>query len=293
MIYILYNPKAHSGDNDLNIVQNGEIVDKPSIKKINLLGLDVAAFASGLKKGDRVLIRGGDGTLHNFANHARGVEFPCPVVLMRSGTGNDFLNDIGQLDSMSPVDIREYLRDLPVAKFGGRELCFVNGVGLGVDGAVCHGVELFKEKNPDKKANYTAIALQEITYKYKRPTARVIVDGVVHRYTDVWAVSTMKGKYYGGGMMIAPSQDRESGKVSVMVMHGGSRVKTLAVFTKVKTGGHIKHTEMIDVFEGYDVKVEFSAPNDLQIDGEVYTGVTRYSVHCNKKDDKMADGETV
>lgn len=293
MIYILYNPKAHSGDNDLNIVQNGEIVDKPSIKKINLLDLDVAAFASGLKKGDRVLIRGGDGTLHNFANHARGVEFPCPVVMIRSGTGNDFLNDIGQLDSMAPVDIRSYLHDLPVATFGGKELCFVNGVGLGVDGAVCHGVELFKEKNPNKKANYTAIAIQEITYKYQRPTARVIVDGVVHRYTDVWAVSTMKGKYYGGGMMIAPSQTRDSGKVSVMVMHGGSRVKALAVFAKVKNGGHIKHTEMIEILEGRDVKVEFSSPHDLQIDGEVYTGVTRYSVHCKKQDDQTMNGDTV
>ena len=298
MIYILYNPKAHSGNNDLNIVHKGETVDKPSIKKINLLELDVAAFASGLVAGDRVLIRGGDGTLHHFANHARGVEFPCPVVMIRSGTGNDFLNDIGQLDSMAPVDIREYLRDLPVATFAGKELCFVNGVGLGVDGAVCHGVELFKEKKPDKKANYTAIALQEITYKYQRPTARVTVDGVSHRYTDVWAVSTMKGKYYGGGMMISPSQDRDSGKVSVMVMHGGSRVKALAVFAKIKNGGHIKHTEMVEVFEGYDVKVEFSAPNDLQIDGEVYTGITRYSVHCNKKDDivknvKIIDGDTV
>lgn len=108
----------------------------------------------------------------------------------------------------------------------------------------------------------------------------------------------MKGKYYGGGMMISPSQNRESGKVSVVVMHGGSKVKTLSVFAKVKNGGHIKHTEMVEVLEGYDVKVEFSAPKDLQIDGEVYTGVTRYSVHCKKKDGisenvKITDGDTV
>ena len=90
----------------------------------------------------------------------------------------------------------------------------------------------------------------------------------------------MKGKYYGGGMMIAPYQDRDSGKVSVMVMHGGSRVKTLAVFSKTKTGDHVKHKDMITMLEGYDITVEFSHPSDFQADGEVYTEVMKYSVHC-------------
>ena len=282
MIYILYNPKAHNGDNDLNIVYKGENADKSEVKKINIIGLDVATFVEELTLEDRILIRGGDGTLHNFANNSRNIEFPCPVYMIRSGTGNDFLNDIGQLSTSSPIDIREYLKSLPTVSFNGKELCVVNGVGLGVDGAVCHGVEIFKTKNPNKKANYTAIALAELGYKYKRPSAKVTVDGRTHYYKDVWAVSTMKGKYFGGGMKIAPSQDRSSGKVSVMVMHGGSRLKTLAVFNKVKTGGHVKHTEMVEIFKGYDVKVEFDAPNDLQVDGEVYTDVVKYSVHCKK-----------
>ncbi len=293
MVYILYNPMAHSGNNDLSIVQNDDVADKPAVKKINIVDLDVAAFCSELTENDRVLIRGGDGTLHHFANHARGVEFPCKVFMIRSGTGNDFLNDIGQMNSVDLVDIRDYIRDLPVVSFKGKELCFVNGVGLGVDGAVCHGVEIYKVKNPNKKANYTAIALQEIGYKYKRPDAKITVDGVTRSYEKVWAVSSMKGKYYGGGMMIAPSQDRESGKVSVMIMHGGSRAKTLAVFAKVKNGGHIKHTEMIEIVEGYDVKVEFSAPSDLQVDGEVYTGIMQYSVHCKKDKGVEGSAETV
>ena len=293
MVYILYNPMAHSGNNDLNIINKDETVDKPAVRKINIVDLDVAAFCSGLTEGDRVLIRGGDGTLHHFANHARGVEFPCKVFMIRSGTGNDFLNDIGQMNSVDLVDIRDYLRDLPVVSFKGKELCFVNGVGLGIDGAVCHGVEIYKTKNPNKKANYTAIALQEIGYKYKRPDAKITVDGVTRSYEKVWAVSTMKGKYYGGGMKIAPLQDRESGKVSVMIMHGGSRVKTLSVFAKVKDGGHIKHTEMVEIVEGYDVKVEFNAPCDLQVDGEVYTGVMKYSVHCKNNKDIVGRVETV
>lgn len=293
MVYILYNPKAHKESNDLNIVKDGIDVAMTGIRKINIVDLDVAEFSKSLNESDRVLIRGGDGTLHHFANHARGVEFPCKVCMIRSGTGNDFLTDIGQMNSVNLVDIRDYIRDLPTVTVKGKTFCFVNGAGLGVDGSVCHGVEVFKAKNPNKKANYTAIALKEIGYKYKRPKAKITVDGVVREYDKVWAVSTMKGRYYGGGIMIAPSQDRESGRVSVMVMHGGSRVKTLAVFAKTKTGDHVKHTEMIEILQGYDVEVVFDAPADFQVDGEVFTGVMKYSVHCKKNGEIKSDVETV
>ena len=293
MVYILYNPQAHKESGDLNIVKNGEDVAVPGIRKINIVDLDVAAFSEGLTESDRVLIRGGDGTLHHFANNAWGVEFPCKVCMIRSGTGNDFLTDIGQMNSVNLVDIRGYLRDLPSVTVKGKTLRFINGAGLGVDGAVCHEVEVYKTKNPNKKANYTAIAIREIGHKFKRPSARVTVDGVVHEYDKVWAVSTMKGRYYGGGKMIAPAQDRESGRVSVIVMHGGSRVKTLAVFAKVKNGAHVKHTEMVEIYEGYDVEVVFDAPCDFQVDGEVYTGVLKYSVHSKKNGEIRADVETV
>ena len=283
MIYILYNPKAHNGNNDLNIVYKGDTQNKPSIKKINIIDLDVAEFAGGLTEDDRVLIRGGDGTLHHFANRAKGVDFPCKLFMIRSGTGNDFLNDIGQMSTDEPVDIRRYLRELPTVSFGGKKRLFINGVGLGVDGEVCLGVEIHKTKYPNKKANYTAIALQELGFKYKRPSAKITVDGVTRFYDKVWAVSTMKGRYYGGGLQIAPGQDRESGKVSVVIMHGGSRVKTLSVFAQINNGGHIKHTEMVEVFKGNNVKVEFSSPCALQVDGEVFTGISKYSVDCGKE----------
>ena len=280
MNYILYNPKANNENNDLNIITVGNGSESIPVEKINLIDLDVPAFCERLCENDRVLICGGDGTLHHFANNSYGVDFPCAVCVMRSGTGNDFLNDIGQLDSEKLIDIRPFLKNLPTVEVNGVKRRFINGVGLGVDGAVCHGVEEYKKAHPNKKANYTVIALKELGFNYKRPSGKVIVDGVEYEYTDIWAVSTMKGKYYGGGMMISPSQDRESGQVSVMAMHGGSRVKTLAVFTKVKKGEHVKHTEMVEIYEGYEVRVTFDAPCDLQIDGEVVTGVTEYTVRC-------------
>lgn len=280
MNYILYNPKSNNENNDLNIIHGAEHLEDIGVKKICWLGLDVAAFCSELTSDDRVMICGGDGTLHYFANNTYGFDFPCPVYAVRSGTGNDFLTDIGQADNENLIDVREYFKDLPEVEVNGEKRRFINGVGLGIDGRVCVEVDKAKKKT-NKKVSYTPVAAKLLAFGYKRPNAKVTVDGVTHEYTKVWMAGTMKGRYFGGGMMVAPGQDRESGKISIMVMHGGSRAKTLGVFLKIFKGTHVKHKEMIDIFEGNEVTVEFETPSDMQIDGETVENVTKYTVRLN------------
>ena len=136
----------------------------------------------------------------------------------------------------------------------------------------------YKKKKTNKKVSYTPIAVKLLAFDFKRPNAKVTVDGITHEYTKLWMAGTMKGRYFGGGMMVAPQQDRESGKISVMAMHGGSRAKTLGIFLKIFKGTHVKHTEMIGIFEGNEIVVELETPSDMQIDGETVENVTKYTV---------------
>lgn len=280
MNYILYNPKSHSDNNDLNIIPNKDKLEKMGAQQISLLDINVRKFCTSLTKKDKVLICGGDGTLHHFVNNTRGIKFPCPMFLVRSGTGNDFLNDIGQENPDKLLDVRKYISSLPEFEANGRKRLFINGVGMGIDGAVCEKVEEFK-KRTGKPASYTAIALQLLAYKYKRPAATVVVDGKSYHYHDVWMVAAMQGKFFGGGMMVAPTQSRSSGKLSVMVMHGGSRPKILSVFPSIFKGMHIKHKDIVEIFECDEVTVTFDTPAALQADGEVMTGVTTYSARSS------------
>lgn len=89
----------------------------------------------------------------------------------------------------------------------------------------------------------------------------------------------MNGRYYGGGMIPTPKQDRlQNDTVSTLVMHGSGKLKTLMVFPSIFKGTHIKHTEMAEVLSGKHITVEFDRPTPLQIDGETIPGVTSYSV---------------
>lgn len=87
----------------------------------------------------------------------------------------------------------------------------------------------------------------------------------------------MNGRFYGGGMMPAPSQDRLSGgTVSVMVMHCPSKLKTLAVFPSIFSGKHINHKSVVTVLKGKEITVSFDRPRTLQIDGETIKNVKEY-----------------
>ena len=93
----------------------------------------------------------------------------------------------------------------------------------------------------------------------------------------------MKGRYYGGGMIPTPHQNR-MGKdkcVSTMVFCGRSKLHTLMVFPSIFKGEHIKHNKMVHIFQGHKVHVQFSKPSPLQIDGETILDVTEYEVEAN------------
>ena len=115
---------------------------------------------------------------------------------------------------------------------------------------------------------------------YKPRNATVIVDGVKKEYKKVWLAPTMNGRFFGGGLMSAPNQNRlnEKHTVSVVVMYGSSRLKSLLVMPSMYKGNHIKREEMIEVIEGHNISVRFDKPTSMQIDGETILDVVRCDV---------------
>ena len=105
---------------------------------------------------------------------------------------------------------------------------------------------------------------------------------------------SMNGRYYGGGMEVAPRQDRlnPERKLSLVIMHGSGKLKTLMVFPSIFKGEHVKHEEMVAVHEGREIRVAFDRPVALQIDGETRLNVTEYTVRaaavCAREEAKAA-----
>ena len=89
----------------------------------------------------------------------------------------------------------------------------------------------------------------------------------------------MTGRFYGGGMIPAPEQDRHDPekKLSVMIFYGKGKIKTLMVFPSIFKGEHVKHKDMVAIHTGSEITVTFDRPSPLQIDGETILDVTSYT----------------
>ena len=63
-----------------------------------------------------------------------------------------------------------------------------------------------------------------------------------------------------------------------MIMRCKSKIRTLLLFPSIFKGNHVKATKVVSMFKGHEIRVRFDRPTALQIDGEVYSGVTEYIV---------------
>ena len=233
-------------------------------------------------KNVKIIICGGDGTLNRFINDILGVSFDNSIYFYPSGSGNDFFRDI-EKSAEEPVCIDEYIKELPVCTVGDKEFKFINGIGYGIDGYCCEEGDRLRLES-DKPIDYTKIAIKGLLFHYKPTSAKVTVDGVVHEFKKVWIAPTMLGRYYGGGMMPTPAQNRfnENGELSVMIFHDTSSIQTLMIFPSIFKGEHIKKEKKVTVLTGKEITVEFSEPRPLQIDGETITGVKSYTARSAK-----------
>ena len=286
--YVLYNPHAGNGKCKAEVealcakYENSVCCDVTEIE-------NMTEFFAALEANDEVVVCGGDGTLNHFVNDVKDVEIKNDIFYYAIGSGNDFGRDLGKERAAEPdYKINEYVTDLPSVTVNGETRKFINGVGYGIDGYCCEVGDALRAKNEaentDKPINYTALAIKGLLFKYKPTNATVTVDGVKHMYKKVWIAPTMNGRYYGGGMMPAPNQQRlgEDKNLTVMIFHGTSKLKTLMIFPSLFKGEHVKHTEAVELLIGKEITVEFDRPAPLQIDGETVLGVTAYTACASK-----------
>lgn len=280
MNYLFYNPSAKNGKaaEDLQLIKktlDGQDVEIYAVTDID----DYVSVIDKIQPEDIVYIVGGDGTLNRFINDSTNLRILGDIFFYSAGTGNDFKHDVDPDNSLYRIRLNDYIRSLPTVTVGGVTYKFVNGIGFGIDGYCCE--EGDRQRAAGKQdINYSAIAVKGCLFRFKPYGADITVDGETRHYDKVWLAPTMFGKYYGGGMKVAPEQDRNNPQHTVtnVVIHGTGRLKTLIRFTKIFSGEHTKCTDMVDIRTGHEVRVVFDRPCALQIDGETVKNVTEYTV---------------
>lgn len=285
MYHILYNHYAGNGRGEarartLEAVYGKDIAAYYRMADIKDYEKD---FFNKIPYGDKAVIVGGDGTLNIFVNSIAGIDTDHEILYYPSGSGNDFLKDLEKSPDCEPFSINRYTKNLPTVTIDGVTKYFLNGIGYGIDGYCCE--EGDKKRNHNgKPINYTPIALKGLLYDFKPVDAEITIDGKTYSFKKIWLAPTMHGRFYGGGVMAAPAQDRlnEDGILTVAVMRNLGRIRSLTVFPTLYTGRHIEHTDIVTILTGKEITVSFNRPTALQIDGETVKNVSSYHVKSGK-----------
>ena len=275
---ILYNPHAGNGNGE-NFAK--KLLDYYDEKKAEFIDMTQISsykdFISSLDSDEKIVVAGGDGTLHRFVNDIYDIERKNDIYYYAAGSGNDFLVDLGMKKGAEPFLINKYIENLPLATINGKSYRFLNNMSFGIDGYCCEEGDKVRKKTT-KPVNYTSIAIKGLLFKYRPTNAKITLDGVTKEYKKVWLAPAMNGRFCGGGMMLAPDQDRlaQDRKLTFLIMHSAGSLKTLTMFPSVFTGTQGKYKKHVEIVTAKSISVEFDRPVAAQIDGETILDVTRY-----------------
>lgn len=224
---------------------------------------------------------GGDGTLNETVQayiDEDGKPLGGPdLAVIPAGTGGDFKRSLGLSGSLEeavgrlrspgrPVDLGALRlvdqRGAPALR------AFLNITSFGVGG---HADQLVNE-GPKWLGGKPAFFLGSLraTLGYRNQGVRVKVDGRVLYEGPAFNVAVANGRYFGGGMLVAPHADLSDGEFDVIVLGDLTLPEKLALAGSLYEGTHLAHRKILEG-RGRVVEAEPLAPWSqvlIDMDGE-------------------------
>lgn len=214
-----------------------------------------------------ILFLGGDGSINYLINSVDIRKIKQNIYLAKSGSGNDFLRSLKKT-SASSVTIGQARMN------GDRSTYFINGSGIGIDASVCHYVNIDTKKS---KLSYFINVFRAVSH-YKRNPMDVIVDGKEYHFHDCYFVAIQNGKYFGGGMKVAPNANIHDDRYVVCVAHNLNGFLLQLLFLSIYPGFHTSLKKWITMLSGKEIIVKSPDTKYMQADGEVIDDVNTLSV---------------
>jgi diacylglycerol kinase (ATP) len=270
---ILYNPAAGRGRAKATLALVME-ESRRHFQDVELLATEgpgdgVRLGTLAAERGmERVIVVGGDGTVHEAANGiltTRRTRLPA-LTVVPEGTGNDFAKLVGTDGLGAREAVRRIARGTPgqfdVGEAWGEY--FVNTLGVGLDYEVAR--HLRSVKHLRGTLAYGKALLMALRGFRDLELELEVGD---EKFTGRWlTVAVGIGAVEGGGFHLMPGAKPDDGLLDVCAIRPTPLPRLLALVPTVMLG---KHTRFREVWLGRTTKVTFRAPAPIGIhaDGEL------------------------
>jgi diacylglycerol kinase (ATP) len=276
-VRVLVNPAAGRGAGRKALPRLQGLAQEDGLRLVVSRGLDELsaeaerAVAEGV---ERLLVAGGDGTMHHAVQALAGSETALGVLAL--GSGNDLAATVGvprRLEAAFRTAVEGPVRTLDLGRVEDRWYAGVAGVGI--DSEVAHiaaeRVRLLRGPLIYPWAVVRALATFRpplVSLEYER------AEGGEGRFEGrVMLVAFGNTHRFGGGMCIAPEAEPDDGWLDVVIVREMPRRRLLRVFPKVYRGGHMGLPQ-VESFRTRRMRVWLEREMTVYGDGEPMTPVT-------------------
>ncbi len=220
---------------------------------------------------------GGDGTMREIIAGAAGASHII-IGSVAAGSGNDFCRGFYSFKDAASVGL--FLQNQSSSQHDLGEFMdsgtfqFASSSGIGFDAEICalvnrSGVKKGLNKIGAGKLVYMLYVIRTL-FRFEKFNLSVEMDGVEHRFKDVWLATANNQPFFGGGMKISPDSKTGDGVLELTIVSGISRLKLLLVFGTVFNGTHTKFKEVVQL-SGSSFRLKTDRQVYRHIDGD-YAG---------------------
>ncbi len=238
---------------------------------------------SALESGaERIVAIGGDGTVNEVVNgffvEGQPIAPDATFALVPYGTGGDFRRTLGVAndvqDAAKVIAMGKRRRiDLGkltfVANTGGQAIrMFANITSFGLSGVVDRLVNDSKKRLGGKMA--FAWASIKATFQYTNQRVQLVFDGTDRVESTIYNVAVANGRFFGGGMKVAPNAELDDGMFDVVAFGDMGLGEALKLSRKIYDGAHLSMDKVTSrrARTVYAEPIDSNAVVELDVDGE-------------------------
>ncbi len=194
------------------------------------------AFRAAQEGVERLIVVGGDGTMHFALQGLAGSD--CALGVVPLGSGNDLAGTLGVpkgLDAAVERAVSGAIRKIDLIRVGA--MFSVSYLGVGFDSEVTRTANQVRHlRGP---MIYPWAVVKTLT-TFKAPHLHVEHDGGYFEGKAMFAVAANLPRF-GGGMKIAPDARIDDGLLDLVIVRDISKLGLLRVFPRVYSGKHCDH----------------------------------------------------
>ncbi len=219
----------------------------------------------------RIVVAGGDGSVHEAVNGIMQAGTATPLGVIPSGTGNDFAKACsitldwqeaarslaGRIKAGAPM------RRIDIGRMNDRY--FANGAGIGFDAKVTRVARSMRWRIGDLV--YLVAIFRCMADGIATPDVRITAPGFEWS-GPLTLASVSNGAWIGGMFHIAPMARNDDGKLELLVAAPVSRLRIVSLLPRLIRGNHMDQPE-ISHAAVQELRIETAAPVPSHLDGEV------------------------